>query len=286
MREETISGKDIIEGCKIQAFELVIMMAAGLDGVNRYGEHLQRTANKLVWMDSNLFHHIVILPEDKFTLFKDDDYSDAWPHIPQRYKFGYSGGINRELFYSHLDEFSFDKNAVDAVTCALGYNTIATSHAGDQDDVTPKDCQAGDAPIAESQDVPVVEAPEKVAKTTNNGGLAAMATAWGEISIVFVNDYSIEIHCNGATANKTFDEIGFSDGRRKDEPNMRWLLLKQFAENRGELLSVNDISKSVSNLRKALKLIFPHLADNPIEHNKQRQTYISAFAINSRIPHE
>ncbi|WP_043600923.1 hypothetical protein [Solidesulfovibrio magneticus] len=122
--------------------------------------------------------------------------------------------------------------------------------------------------------------------STGNSVIAAKAAAWEEISIIFVNDLAIEIHCGGKITNKTFDEIGFSDGRRKDEPNMSWLLLKQFANKRGELLPVKDISKNVSVLRKAIKSIFPHLPGDPIEYNQGRRAYIAAFAASSRIAPE
>ena len=85
------------------------------------------------------------------------------------------------------------------------------------------------------------------------------------------------------TANKTFDEIGFSDKRRKEKPNMSWFLLKQFAEERGELSPDDDISKNVSNLRKTIKSIFPHIPGDPIKHNQERRAYITSFATSSRI---
>lgn len=141
----------------------------------------------------------------------------------------------------------------------------------------------GAAAVADVQEADEAKVQEKIANIINASSLAASVTKWGEIHIAFVNDFSIEIHFRGEITNKTFDEIGFSDKRRKEKPNMSWFLLKQFAEERGELSPDDDISKNVSNLRKTIKSIFPHIPGDPIKHNQERRAYITSFATSSRI---
>jgi len=108
-------------------------------------------------------------------------------------------------------------------------------------------------------------------------------TAWGQLSVVFVNDLTVEIHGNGTRSNHMFNALGFSDNRRNDEPNSLWTLLKLFAESRGELSPQKDITKKISGLRQALKTAFPSLQDDPIRHDKARHTYCTAFQVSSRI---
>jgi hypothetical protein len=115
---------------------------------------------------------------------------------------------------------------------------------------------------------------------------AASPARWGEISIVFVNDKAVEIHSNGIVQNKTFDELGFSDGRRAEAQKVQWELLRQFAEGRGELAPYTDIAKKVSSLRGCLKKAFPTLSDDPISFDKGRRAYVTTFQTSSRISRE
>jgi uncharacterized coiled-coil protein SlyX len=111
-------------------------------------------------------------------------------------------------------------------------------------------------------------------------------TNWNNISIILANDEHIEIHCGGKVYNKAFNDIGFSDKRKKDEPNSLWILLKLFAENRGEIRPQGDIAKKISTLRKKLQAVFHDLTDDPICYDKTRKTYKTVFSISSRIPIE
>lgn len=158
--------------------------------------------------------------------------------------------------------------------------------------VAPEKLETGhtdEMPIAEVQNTPVVDmrSPTAIAPTGLPAGIfpASTATEWKQVHVKFVGPYAIEIHCSGNAENKTFDEIGFSDKRRRDEPNSQWSLLRIIAENRGEINPNDDISKKISDLRKSLRSVFPHLKGNPIRHESERRAYITTFTISSSIPH-
>lgn len=109
---------------------------------------------------------------------------------------------------------------------------------------------------------------------------------WNELTIVFVNNHTVELHGGGKKENMSFDALGFSDNRRADAFDEKWTLLKFFAEHRGEIKSSTDIAKKISSLRSQLKRAIPHLEGNPIVFDNKRCAYITTFQVSSRIPHE
>lgn len=150
--------------------------------------------------------------------------------------------------------------------------------------------EARDSPTGATRDKSIVETnfSEEFNKTSSlsNNYPASTANEWSQIHVKFVGMHAIEIHHSGKSEYKTFDEIGFSDRRRKDEPNSQWTLLRLIAENRGEITPHGDITKQISNLRKSLKCVFPHLNGDPIKHEPTRRAYIVTFSISSNIPRE
>jgi len=107
---------------------------------------------------------------------------------------------------------------------AYAMKNTASTPQGRQ--IGPAEDVPAPAPVAEMQEADGAKVQERTANTINASHLAVTTTTWGEIHITFVNDFFIEIHCRGDVENKSFNEIGFSDGRKKDEPNSLWCYLK------------------------------------------------------------
>lgn len=112
-------------------------------------------------------------------------------------------------------------------------------------------------------------------------------TAWDQVELKIVNDYTVEITAGGQRYNKEYAEIGLS-GRGKG-PSMKWELLKTLAQKNGMLqtdcLLVDgrkDLKKRISQLRKDLKNIFPNINDDPFEPWQVVNGYRTRFKLFSK----
>jgi hypothetical protein len=109
--------------------------------------------------------------------------------------------------------------------------------------------------------------------------------SWGDVSIRFISDESVDIRAGAPLGIKNFIELGFRD-RRSDKPDYKWILLKLLAKSGGEI-SWKDRSASIKlkshikTLRKRLIICFG-IQEDPFFPYKSSGGYRTKFAISFR----
>jgi hypothetical protein len=109
--------------------------------------------------------------------------------------------------------------------------------------------------------------------------------AWGDVSIRFISDESIEIRAGVPFGIKNFAELGYQD-KRSGKPDYKWEVLKLLAKSNGAI-SWKDKSASsrwkphIKTLRKRLKSYFG-IQDDPFYSYKKPGGYRAKFSISFR----
>jgi|GEM_PF-5552899 len=165
------------------------------------------------------------------------------------------------------------------------------------EDVNDYEKKNGYAPIGEVEEAEqeVVEAPEKnkehkslvqnlipdLDKTGNNDEALTIpikpGTIWEQISIRIVNEQRIEITTPTGMAPWSAEQLGLR-GKRE-----LWKLLEKFALREGSITSKGERrdKANVSNLRKLLQALFPHVEGKPIKDYDKRNGYECRFNISA-----
>lgn len=107
-------------------------------------------------------------------------------------------------------------------------------------------------------------------------------TKWGEVTITFVSNDSIEIRVGNVRKVFDFSELGLRDRRKIDTSNQQWDLLRLLAlkgELKPVLLSLQGTQKKISRLRQKLRETFG-IQEDPLPWTKH--TYSPAFTLRVR----
>lgn len=112
-------------------------------------------------------------------------------------------------------------------------------------------------------------------------------TIWGDVRVI-VTETELSITAKGKTRQYTFQEAEFEEKRRKNAPNRLWRLLSLFAMHGGVLPSRavevkvrTKLKQYVCELRGRFRALIPGIEDNMITHDKEEETYTTAFRISS-----
>ena len=118
---------------------------------------------------------------------------------------------------------------------------------------------------------------------------------WEEISIEFISNVAVRIRARTIDQTYNFAEMGFKDGRRRDEPTSLWRLLKVgFARHSGEVdwstrdvhpNVVHNLKEKVSKYRKIFKAFF-QINDDPFHDYLKVKAYRTRFSIKDSTPEE
>ena len=116
-------------------------------------------------------------------------------------------------------------------------------------------------------------------------------TKWEKVFISFANEQTVQIKVGKLTEHRSFDEMGFSDARKAiSEPSGLWGIFRQMALLNGEMTFQDSadtfsdpkmIKKSVSQIRKKLQAVFPHINGDPFYPYKQTKGYKTRFVLNT-----
>jgi hypothetical protein len=137
--------------------------------------------------------------------------------------------------------------------------------------------------------------PALVAMTTSpppapSAGIAAIlgVTRWEEIRLLVVDGLTLRIEANGKSMLRSFVELGFVDGRKREtvSPNTAWALLLLFCKHaRIKPTAYREIGKSwavkkaVERLGLAMRASFG-LADHPIhKYSKTKHLWEARFLV-------
>jgi hypothetical protein len=112
---------------------------------------------------------------------------------------------------------------------------------------------------------------------------------WQDVTMTFLSGDSVEISAQGTRATFMFSDMDFVDGRRKDRPDMNWVLLQEMAAQGGELdwsktISAklrNNASAKISKIRDRLKAVLG-IDDDPFEPYRRAKGYKPKFKLVSR----
>jgi hypothetical protein len=111
---------------------------------------------------------------------------------------------------------------------------------------------------------------------------------WEDLCIM-MSEHAMHVEVKGKAADRTFQEAGFEEKRRREVPDRLWRILRVLAIVGGVLpfdepkLSLRDrvnIKQNVSQIRKRLKDLFPTDGD-PFEPTRKTRQYISRFKIST-----
>jgi hypothetical protein len=119
----------------------------------------------------------------------------------------------------------------------------------------------------------------------------ATTTKWHEVIISFANEHTVQIKVGAKIEHRSFDEMGFSDGRKSESnPSGLWGEFRGLASSNGEITfqdSAGTFSepkitkKSVSLIREQLKAVFPGIASDPFHPYTQVNGYKTRFILNT-----
>ncbi len=121
---------------------------------------------------------------------------------------------------------------------------------------------------------------------------ALASLKWDEISISFLADDLVRIKARNVDKKFNFGQMGFTDGRKGDEPNRQWELLKVLARNSGKVswqdnvsvpMKRDNIKAQVKDLRKLLKAFFG-LNEDPFHPYRQARAYSCRFNLRDERP--
>jgi hypothetical protein len=122
-------------------------------------------------------------------------------------------------------------------------------------------------------------------------GIAALlgATRWEEIRITVIDGHTVRIEANGKSILRTFVELGFVDGRKRDvvTPTTAWPLLLLFLKKGGRIKpsayaehgKAFAVKKAVERLGVAMRQSFG-LAEHPIHaYSKRAHLWAARFLV-------
>jgi hypothetical protein len=124
-------------------------------------------------------------------------------------------------------------------------------------------------------------------------GIAALlgATRWEEIRLTVVDGHTLRIEANGKTLLRTFVELGFVDGRKRDvvTPTSAWAVLVLFCkEGRIKPSAYREVGKpfgakkAIERLGVAMRASFG-LAEHPIhQYSKRSRQWETRFLVAGR----
>ena len=112
---------------------------------------------------------------------------------------------------------------------------------------------------------------------------------WEEVTITFISKDSVRITARGVSEVYTFSQMGFTDRRKGDLPDKRWLFLLFLAKNGGEIDMQTKKSedmkptatKAVSIIRGRLKVLLGIEAD-PFENYRKAKGYKTRFSLRNK----
>jgi hypothetical protein len=149
------------------------------------------------------------------------------------------------------------------------------------------DLITNDKPIPIWYDTTIFARPSIKGAANLSGALAVPeGINWGDVSIIFISDESVEIRAREPLGVKNFIELGFKD-KRSNKPNLQWVLLKAIAQVDGKLSWKNTEELPVSwkphikMLRKRLRRLF-RIEEDPLFPYKRGEGYRTKFKIMHR----
>ena len=111
---------------------------------------------------------------------------------------------------------------------------------------------------------------------------------WSEVTIAFVSNDSVRIAARDRSVTYTFAQLGFTDGRKGDRPDLVWEFFHGVAKAGGELSWSGGRAASPELQRKApsyfkairqrLRAVFS-IEDDPFESYKKRRAYKPKFKL-------
>ena len=158
-----------------------------------------------------------------------------------------------------------------------------------------KELEAINKFITENQQFPTAK-DEEVTKHFPSKYLAGIApdsiytppgTKWPEIKITFLNEEKIEIipGRNQSAVQRPHYSFRCFTSQKTNKPKKMWIDLMRFALRRdgypweGEQVQPKNPRKRVSDLRKALKNIFPHVEGQPIGGHKKNKGWMPVVSL-------
>ncbi|MDI6809814.1 MAG: hypothetical protein QME66_12695 [Candidatus Eisenbacteria bacterium] len=141
-------------------------------------------------------------------------------------------------------------------------------------------------------DVCGVHKPERARISPN---LFPPGLKWEEITIRFLDGHEVILQIRGKNYHATFELMGFQDKRKKKfedmTPNRQWELLRELAENGGEISWANKaanlkLKKQKQQLTKRLKRYFGIKEDPFYDYWKERSYRIRLRLVPERDPCE
>ncbi|MCH7687545.1 MAG: hypothetical protein IH899_12835 [Planctomycetes bacterium] len=104
------------------------------------------------------------------------------------------------------------------------------------------------------------------------------------MNIRFLSDHKIQVNVLGRSEVFNYAEAGF-ENHKTQNPNLAWILLRQFAERNGQVDRPRDrrsdlrrMEKSVQAIRKRFKELFK-IPDDPFLPYRQVKCYQTKFKI-------
>jgi hypothetical protein len=132
----------------------------------------------------------------------------------------------------------------------------------------------------------VKHAPKKDGDKRKRDGLLPIITEyelnWNEITITFLDDYTIHIQFKDDAEPRRFNQAGFRN-KRTNMPIKAWKAWYDASKESGLKFTFKTrrtIEKRAEELRKKLKNLFPKVKGNPIEYDRKEKIYKFVFQQN------
>jgi hypothetical protein len=112
---------------------------------------------------------------------------------------------------------------------------------------------------------------------------------WKEVSITFIDDWTVQIRARDATKRYNYTQMGFVN-KRSGLPDTRWGYLQVFAQNSGEIsweteeMDLKDrkaLPHAVTDIRKRLRELIG-IEDDPFYDYKTAKAYKTKFEISDQ----
>lgn len=234
-----------------------------------YGNKWLRGEDLMKVWSITAFELYQIISEGELPFYKD-------AHVPIKYQPGElefeleadrldndidKWAFKAKLYVEVIPQLLLKKSDVEKYEKEKGLGNYSTT-VGD----TPKEIVSGNDKVSEIQEQKVFP--------------CKPGTKWEDIKITLIDENTIRVKTPQREGRFTYHELGMSDKRKGNPPTTLWILLRLFAENKGNISSnninyISTLPSTAKRLNKHLQKVFGIKDSIYKYHYKKYQAYIT-----------